>query len=464
MLFSSLTFLYAFLPPVLLLAFLRRDVRWQNGVLLAASLLFYAWGDPRSLPLLLGTALAVWACGLGIAGGKRPAIRRGCFALSLLLLIGTLFLFKYLNFFASTLSALAGQSWSLRQIALPAAISFTTFQLLSYVIDLKRGQIRPEKNLFRFLLYVCFFPQLLQGPIVRYGEMASELSVRYIRRDDVLSGSRRFVLGLAKKVLLADTVAVIASRIYAAPSLAGTSALWLAGLCYTLQIYFDFSGYSDMALGLGLLFGFHLPENFSYPYAARSVTEFWRRWHMTLSRWFRDYVYIPLGGNRVSRPRFLLNILAVWALTGLWHGASWNFVLWGVYNGVLLLLEKLVFKHRDRLPAPLQNLITFLLVLVGWVIFSLPDFSVLSRVLRGMFVFSPTDWKALLCMDTSMVSKLPALLPALLFSFPLFDKLRVREDGLLSALAVNGFYLGLLAVCILFLISQSFHPFLYFNF
>ena len=464
MLFSSLTFLYAFLPPVLLLALLRRDVRWQNGLLLAASLLFYAWGDPRSLPLLLCTTLAVWAFGLGIAGGKRPAIRRGCFALSLLLLIGTLFLFKYLNFFASTLSALAGRSWRLRRIALPAAISFTTFQLLSYVIDLKRGQIRPEKNLFRFLLYVCFFPQLLQGPIVRYGEIARELSVRRSGWENVLSGARRFVLGLAKKVLLADTVAVIASQIYAAPTLAGTSALWLAGLCYTLQIYFDFSGYSDMALGLGLFFGFHLPENFNYPYAARSVTEFWRRWHMTLSRWFRDYVYIPLGGNRVSRPRFLLNILTVWALTGLWHGASWNFVLWGVYNGALLLLEKLVFKRRDRLPAPLQILITFLLVLVGWVIFDLTDFSVLARVLRGMFVYTPTDWKALLCVDATLVSRLPALVPALLFSFPLFEKLRIREDGLFSALLVNGFYGGLLLVCILFLISQSFHPFLYFNF
>ena len=463
MLFSSLTFLYAFLPVTVLLYFLLPDPRWRGGVLVAASLVFYAWGDPRSLPLLAGMALLIWLCGLGIADGSEK-LRRFCFAAALALLIGSLFLFKYLNFFADTLSALTGIGFSLRRLALPAAISFTTFQLLSYVIDLRRGDIAPEKSFFRFLLYVCFFPQLMQGPIVRYGQISDELYVRQHSWDNALSGAKRFVRGLAKKVLLADSLAALVGAVYAAPALSGTGALWLAGLCYTLQIYFDFSGYSDMAIGLGLIFGFHLPENFRYPYASRSVSEFWRRWHMTLSFWFRDYVYIPLGGNRVSRARHLLNILIVWALTGLWHGASWNFVFWGLYNGALLLLEKFILRRRDRMPVILQGLLTFVLVLVGMVIFSLPDLSALSHVLRGMFVFARTDWECLLLRDAALISKLPAIPLGLLLSFPLAEKLRFTKDSVPAALLESGFFLGLLALCIVFMIGASFHSFLYFNF
>ena len=463
MLFSSLTFLYAFLPVTVLLYFLLPSPRWRGGVLVVASLVFYAWGDPRSLPLLVGTTLLVWLCGLGVAEGSEK-LRRFCFALALTLLIGSLFLFKYLNFFADTFAALMGVGLNLRRLALPAAISFTTFQLLSYVIDVKRGTVAPEKNFFRFLLYVSFFPQLMQGPIVRYGQVSGELVHREHSWDSALSGARRFVRGLAKKVLLADSLAALVAGVYAAPDSAGTVALWLAGLCYTLQIYFDFSGYSDMAIGLGLVFGFHLPENFRHPYASRSVSEFWRRWHMTLSFWFRDYVYIPLGGNRVSRTRYLLNILIVWALTGLWHGASWNFVIWGLYNGALLLLEKFVLRRRDRLPVFCQTLLTFVLVTVGWVIFSLPDFSVLARVLRGMFLFAPTDWQGLALRDAALLSKLPAVPLGLLLSFPLAARLPKPKDGVPAAVLESGFYLGLLALCVVFLIGASFHPFIYFNF
>ena len=463
MLFSSLTFLYAFLPVTVLLYFLLPSPRWRSGVLVAASLVFYAWGDPRSLPLLIGTALLVWLCGLGIAEGSEK-LRRCCFALALTLLIGSLFLLKYLNFFADTFSALTGIGLHLRRLALPAAISFTTFQLLSYVIDVKRGDVPAEKIFSRFLLYISFFPQLMQGPIVRYGQVADALSRRQHSWDSALSGARRFVRGLAKKVLLADSLAALVASIYSAPDAAGTGALWLAGLCYTLQIYFDFSGYSDMAIGLGLVFGFHLPENFRHPYASHSVSEFWRRWHMTLSFWFRDYVYIPLGGNRVSRTRYLLNILIVWALTGLWHGASWNFVIWGLYNGFLLLLEKFVLRRRDRLPVFFQILLTFALVTVGWVIFSLPDAAVLTRVLRGMFLFSRTDWQGLVLRDAALLAKLPAVPLGLLFSFPLAEKLRWPKDGVFAALLESGLYLGLFALCIVFLIGASFHPFIYFNF
>ena len=451
MLFSSLSFLFFFLPLTLTLYYLSPAPRWRNGVLIASSLFFYAWGAPKALPLLILSALLVWLCGLGAEKG-----RGFCFPLSIGFVLGSLLLFKYLGFFAGIFGARLGF-----RLLLPAGISFTSFQLLAYSIDLKRGTIRAERSFWRFLLYVAFFPQLLQGPILRYGETAPMLAVRPADRDAALYGMRRFLLGLGKKVLLADRVAAVAAAIYAAPEQAGTGALWLAALCYTLQIYFDFSGYSDMAVGLGHFFGFTLPENFRYPYASLSVTEFWRRWHITLSLWFRDYVYIPLGGNRVSRPRFVLNILTVWALTGLWHGASWNFVLWGLYYGVLLLLEKLVLGKRiERVPVPLRWLVTFTLVNVGWVLFNLTDARQLLSVLRGMFVYAPTHWRALLAMDASVASKLCMVLFALLLSFPVLRKWVPEKTGPIASLG----YLALFGLCILFLLSASFTPFIYFNF
>ena len=453
--FSSLSFLFLFLPPVLILYVLSPAPRWRNGVLIAASLFFYAWGAPEALPLLLGTAGLVWLCGLGAEKG-----RRCCFPLAVGFVLGSLAVFKYLGFFAG----IFGAKLSLR-LLLPAGISFTSFQLLAYSIDLRRGTIRAERSFWRFLLFVCFFPQLLQGPILRYGAAAPMLARREIAWDNIVYGMRRFLLGLAKKVLLADQVAAVAAALYGAPALYGTGGLWLAALCYTLQLYFDFSGYSDMAVGLGQLFGFTLPENFRYPYASLSITDFWRRWHMTLSLWFRDYVYIPLGGNRVRRARFVLNLLTVWVLTGLWHGASWNFVLWGLYYGVLLLVEKLVIGKRiARVPVLIRWLVTFVLVNLGWVLFHLTDAGQLSSVLRGMFVYAPTDWRGLLTLDASLSSKLVMIPFALLFSFPVLQRLLPEENSPLRSVLLNALYLALFGVCVLFLISASFTPFLYFNF
>ena len=449
--FSSLSFLFFFLPPVLLLYHLHPSPRYRNGVLIAASLLFYAWGAPKALPLLVGTAALVWLCGLGMEKG-----RGFCFPLAVGFVLGSLMLFKYLGFFAGILGTRLGFS-----LLLPAGISFYSFQLLAYSLDLRRGTIRAERSFGRFLLFVAFFPQLLQGPILRYEKTAPMLVDRPVDRDAALYGMRRFLIGLAKKVLLADQVAAVAAAIYGAPALAGTGGLWLAALCYTLQIYFDFSGYSDMAVGLGHFFGFTLPENFRYPYTALSVTEFWRRWHMTLSLWFRDYVYIPLGGNRVSRGRFVLNLLTVWALTGLWHGASWNFVLWGLYYGVLLLIEKLVIgKKIERVPVFLRWLVTFALVNLGWVLFHLTDAGQLASVLRGMFTYTPTAWRALLRLDASVASKLFTVPLALLLSFPVLRRWVPERTGPLASLG----YLALFGLCILFLISASFTPFIYFNF
>lgn len=453
--FSSLSFLFGFLPLVLIFYRLVPSLRLKNAVLLVFSLLFYAWGAPRALPLLIATALLVWLCGLGAEKGLRF-----CHPLALGLVLGSLVIFKYLGFFAG----LFGLGKNLPALLLPAGISFTSFQLMAYSIDLHRGQIRAEKNFGRFLLFVTFFPQLLQGPILRYGATAPMLTERKVDLDSTVSGMRRFVLGLAKKVLLADQVAAVAAALYAQPRLSGTGGMWLAAVCYTLQIYFDFSGYSDMAIGLGRLFGFTLPENFNYPYAALSITDFWRRWHITLSLWFRDYVYIPLGGNRVRRGRFVLNLLTVWALTGLWHGASWNFVLWGLYYGVLLVIEKLVIgRHIERVPRLLRRLITFLLVTLGWVLFNLTDAQTLFSVLRTMFVYRPTAWRALFTLDASVWSKVLVIPFALLFSFPVLSK-REIEQSALTSLAVNAGYAALLAVCVMFIISSSFTPFIYFNF
>ena len=452
--FSGLSFLFAFLPLTLLLYYLSPAPRWRNGVLLLASLFFYAWGAPKALPLLLGTVCIVWLCGLGMEKGLRL-----CFPLAVCLVLGSLVLFKYLGFFAGVLGVRLSLS-----VLLPAGISFTTFQLLAYLFDLRRGRIKAERNFFRFLLFVCFFPQLLQGPILRYGDTAPMLGRREITWDGALYGMRRFLLGLAKKVLIADQAAVLAAAIYGADRYVGTGALWLAALCYTMQIYFDFSGYSDMAIGLGRIFGFTLPENFSFPYAALSVTDFWRRWHITLSMWFRDYVYIPLGGNRVKRGRFALNLMIVWALTGLWHGAAWNFVLWGLYYGVLLLNEKLVIGKRiERVPRVLRWLVTFVLVNIGWVLFNLTDMQTLLSTLRDMFVYAPTDWRGLLALDASVCSKALALPFALLFSFPVFRHLELSEKGP-GLLAVNGAFFALLLVCVMFIVSSSFTPFVYFNF
>ena len=453
--FSSLSFLFAFLPLVLILYYLSPAPRWRNGVLLCASLLFYAWGAPKALPLLVGTALLVWLCGLGMEKGLR-----WCCPLSVAFVLGSLLLFKYLGFFAGLFGLRLSFS-----LLLPAGISFTTFQLLAYLLDLRRGEIQAERSFFRFLLFVCFFPQLLQGPILRYGKTAPMLGARAVAWDGAVCGMRRFLRGLAKKVLIADQAAVLAAAVYGSSEYVGTDALWLAALCYTLQIYFDFSGYSDMAIGLGQLFGFSLPENFNYPYTALSITDFWRRWHITLSLWFRDYVYIPLGGNRVGRGRFVLNILTVWALTGLWHGASWNFVLWGLYYGVLLLIEKLVIGKRiERVPPVLRWAVTFTLVNLGWVMFNISDPQTLLWTLKNMFVYAPTDWRGLLALDASICSKALALPFALLFSFPVAKRWAMREEGFARTASINAGYFALLVVCVLFIISSSFTPFIYFNF
>ncbi|MBS6366459.1 MAG: MBOAT family protein [Clostridiales bacterium] len=462
MIFSSAVFLFIFLPVVFLLDRLFRGTKAKNALLLASSLIFYAFGQLRYLPLLLLSVALNYGCGL-LAAGKRPRLGVWLAAAGG---IGMLAVFKYADFLIGTGNRLLGLSLPLTGIALPVGISFFTFQGLSYVIDVYRDRTAVSRSFVKVLLYISFFPQLIAGPIVRYQTVEQEIRNRRENWDDAVYGTRRFIVGLAKKVLLANNMAKLAELVYTSGAQGlGTSAYWLGAVGYTLQIYFDFSGYSDMAIGLGRIFGFHFLENFNYPYLSRSVTEFWRRWHISLSTWFRDYVYIPLGGNRVRRGRWVLNILVVWALTGLWHGAEWNFVLWGLYYAVFLLLEKFFLgRILERLPSAVQWLYAMFLTVVGWVLFNLTDFSQLAAALHTMFVYTPTDWFQVLQADTTVFGAALFLPFAILFSLPVAARVRAPDRTVPGALLVNLGYLALLAFCILYVVSSSFNPFIYFRF
>lgn len=471
MVFSSLSFLYVFLPLCIVLYFLSKNRVWRNCVLLAFSVVFYAWGEPKLLIMMLAATLAAYLGGILIHRAKeggREGEAKIWFIQTMVLLFANLVVFKYFNFITDNLAALVGGEWSLPRIALPIGISFYTFQIASYVIDLYLGKIRLQKNFFWLLLYLCLFPQLIAGPIVRYQTVEDEIGGRTTTLADVTEGVKRFIIGLAKKVVIANNVALLSTTVWEAPEgNYGVLFWWLAALSYTLQLYFDFSGYSDMAIGIGRVFGFHFDENFNYPYISRSITEFWRRWHISLSTWFRDYVYIPLGGNRVSRARHIFNILAVWALTGLWHGAAWNFVLWGVYYGLLLLLEKFVLsKHLERLPSAVRHVYTMFLVIIGWVLFSQESFALVGRALYNMFVPSGVPLLHSLGYDVSVFKAAIYLPLGIICSFPIAKRLRAyrRPESPIYMLVENLFYAALFALCMVYVTASTFNPFIYFRF
>lgn len=460
MVFSSLTFLYFFLPCVIVSYFLFPGRAWRSGVLLVFSLLFYSWGEPKYVVLMLLAAAVAYVGGrLMDKLSGRPGPKRVVFVITVVLLVGNLVIFKYLNFLCDNLGI------AHPQIALPIGISFYTFQILSYVIDLYWGKIAVQRNFWLLLLYVSFFPQLIAGPIVRYQTIEREIASRRESWDGVVSGLRRFLVGLGKKVLLANQVAQIADLVYGGdPAVYGTAGYWLAALAYTLQIYFDFSGYSDMAIGLGRIFGFHFLENFDHPYISRSITEFWRRWHISLSTWFRDYIYIPLGGSRTGTGRWILNLCIVWGLTGIWHGAAWNFFFWGLYYAVLLVLEKFVLGGLlERLPNWVRWGYAMFFVVIGWVFFNLTDVTVMTRALHMMFSAVPTDWQSVIAANSSILILLPWIPIAMVCCLPLPKKFRPART-LPGVLLTNGIYGCLLLVCIFFLLSSSYNPFIYFRF
>ena len=465
MLFSSIVFLFTFLPIVLILYYVLPR-QFKNPVLLLASLLFYAWGEPIYLFLMMFSILFNYISGLDIArnlGNKRAA--RKSLIFNVVVNLCVLGFFKYEGFVLNSLNVVLPVEIPFQEVALPVGISFYTFQILSYIIDVYWGNVPVQKNLMDFALYVTMFPQLIAGPIVKYAEIDEQLHVREENWGRFGEGVMYFIRGLAKKVLLANTVGMIYTNVSGmAPEDVSVVTAWLGCLAYTFQIYFDFSGYSDMAVGLGKMFGFEFPWNFNYPYIAQSVTEFWRRWHISLSSWFREYVYIPLGGNRVPVPKHIRNLLVVWLLTGLWHGAAWNFVAWGLYYGVILIFEKYFF-HRvlDKLPEVLRHIYSLVLVMVGWVLFFSPSFAGALEYLKLMFGAGGhgfMDGEALYL----LISNLGLWVIAIVSSTPLVYGVYERYVGRRKPVADVVIYAGMFLLCVAYLVTETYNPFLYFRF
>ena len=466
MLFSSLIFLYAFLPCTLLAYFLTPR-RGKNPVLLLASLLFYAWGEPRYLILILLNILLGFTAGLGIHRFRGRLLGRLFLLTSVAGSLGLLCCFKYGDFFLSAINGALGISLPLWRLALPVGISFYTFQILSYTIDLYRGDVEVQRNPVSFALYVALFPQLIAGPIVRYRDVAQELQERKHSTAMAYEGACRFLVGLGKKVILANNLGLLCQS-YRSSADPTVLFAWLSALGFFLQIYYDFSGYSDMAIGLGRIFGFRFPENFNYPYIAASITEFWRRWHISLGSWFRDYLYIPLGGNRKGKGRQLFNILIVWLATGLWHGADWNFVLWGLWFAVLLLVEKLILLPVLQKRRGLGRCYVLLAVLLGFILFdasSVCDAWGTIRALFGGGGLPLASAEAVYQLRSCAVLLAVAAIGATPLPRRAFDALGKTHGGraVLTVLEPMGL-VGLLAVCTAYLVDGSFNPFLYFRF
>lgn len=466
MVFSSSVFLIVFLPITLLAYFIvpARFIKARNSVLLAASLVFYGWGEPKYILIMIFSIVFNYVCGLAAGKNRSKAVLILC-VVGNLALLGY---FKYTDFVLETVNRLAEAGLALPGIALPIGISFYTFQTMSYVIDVYRGKVEAQRDIITFGTYVTLFPQLIAGPIVRYSDVAVMLVGRKTNLEQIAEGVRRFIIGFGKKVLLANQIYVVWMELSAMENLS-VSAAWLGAVAFTFQIYFDFSGYSDMAIGLGKIFGFDYLENFNYPYISRSITEFWRRWHMSLSSWFKEYVYIPLGGNRKGLSRQLINISIVWILTGLWHGASWNFVMWGVYYGIILIIEKLgLLKVLEKCPAVVGHIYSLILIVIGWVIFAVDDMGKVAVYLGMMlgssqifiddafvYFFESRIWLLIACVIGS--TPLPKIVCSIIA-----EKLEDRE--VLLGTIETVLFMGIFALSMAFLVSGSYNPFLYFRF
>lgn len=471
MLFSSTVFIMYFLPAVTLIYYglLRKSRKLQNAFLTLASLLFYAWGEPKFVLVMLLSIVCNWGFGLLVKRGKdknSSAAGKTAVALSVLFNLAVLFVFKYLTFTSGIVAGIFGTQSSIN-IALPIGISFFTFQAMSYVIDVYRGNGEVQKNVLNVALYISFFPQLIAGPIVRYETIAEQINNRKETLTDFFEGFVRFLVGFAKKVLLSNVFSIYADEAFGAIPELSVAGSWVGALCYTFQIFFDFSGYSDMAIGLGKMFGFHFLENFNYPYISRSISEFWRRWHISLGSWFRDYVYFPLGGSRVKKPRLVFNLFAVWMLTGIWHGANWTFFFWGLMYFVLIALEKLTGLDKNKpnkFTSVLRWVYTMLFVILGWVVFranSLPEAFEYAKAMfglggNGLIGADFTDY-----LPTTAIY----LIIGAVFSTPVAPFIRskvknnVFAEIIFAVLVVASFVLSLASI-----VSSTHNPFIYFNF
>lgn len=468
--FSSIFFLFTFLPVSLALYFIS-PMKMKNLTLLAVSLFFYAWGEPVYVLLMISSILINFAYGIFIEKLKienKMALRKVVFLTAVLFNIFIIGFFKYFGFITDNINLIFNAGIVSRDLPLPIGISFYTFQVLSYIIDVYLGKVKLQKNPVSFALYVTMFPQLIAGPIVRYSDIDSQLENREISSHKFGEGALRFIQGLGKKVLIANNMGALWNLTYALDmSTISAFSAWLGIIAYTFQIYFDFSGYSDMAIGLGRMFGFEFIENFDHPYVSKSVTEFWRRWHISLGTWFREYVYIPLGGNRCSKIKQIRNIMAVWMLTGLWHGASWNFVIWGIYYGCLLLIEKMFLKKfLDSIPGIFSHIYCMLAVITGWVFFAIEDIGVAKHYLHIMSGFSKNPF-----VDSASLyyfqSYAVILVISALFCTPLFKKIFSPEENIDNKLQYS--IAALLHVFILimstaYLVTETYNPFLYFRF
>lgn len=471
MVFSSLTFLCVFLPVVFLLAVIVRDLRVQNFLLLIASLLFYAYGEPIYVILMIGVSAFAWMAGMALRKAERPSRRKAYTAIAIIVALGCLGVFKYATWVSSMAASAFDWSFAVAGIELPVGISFYTFQAISYVIDVYRGDVKPQKSILLVMLYISFFPQLIAGPIVRYHDIELQMTDRKITWNGVNVGVKRFIVGLAKKVLIADVLAVAVDAIFGASlaDVTGPAAL-IAALAYALQIYFDFSAYSDMAIGIAKAFGFSYKENFNYPYVSTTIKEFWHRWHISLSTWFLEYLYIPLGGNRKGRLRTVINKMLVFLLCGLWHGAAWTFVVWGLIHGLFQLLEEYV--PIKKLPKPIGWVYCFAVVVFAFVLFRADTFEqglyFMGQIFTGWGAMSPDAFVLLMAQLTPLF--IFTFIIGFIGAFPWLPKIKQRllkapESTQRIADAVSSIAcVGLLIICVLTLAGGAYSPFIYFRF
>ena len=469
MLFSSMTFIYVFLPIVLLL-YLTTKKELHNPILLTASIIFYAWGEPKYLAVMLMTIIINYFGAILIE--KENLYKKPFLILTIIANLGFLIYFKYFNFLLDNFNNLFHSNFQALDVIMPIGISFYTFQALSYVIDVYRGEYKPQKDIYKLALYICLFPQLIAGPIVKYRDIAEQIDSREVNFDKVNIGVKRFIIGLSKKVLIANTMGAIADKIFTQdPHTFSHLIAWLGSITYTFQLYFDFSGYSDMAIGLGLIFGFKFMENFNYPYISKSITEFWRRWHISLSTWFKQYVYISLGGNRVGKLKTLRNLGIVFLLTGIWHGAQWTFVIWGIWHGFFIILEKIFnIKEFESKVHPkyinvLMHIYCIFVFVIGWVIFRADNMKYAWDYLMNMFGLLHLHTNEFLYAPAYYLDRaeIVTIIVAILCSMPLFKNLIYFENKVVKSL-VNIWLILLFFLSTITIASSTYNPFIYFRF
>lgn len=466
MLFSSMSFIYIFLPVVCFL-YLAARKELHNPILLIASILFYAWGEPRYLAIMLVTIMVNYLGALLVE--KYPLKKKFTLVITIVANLGFLIYFKYFNFILENINSIFHTNIDFIKVIMPIGISFYTFQAMSYLIDVFRGECRAQKDIYKLALYICLFPQLIAGPIVKYHDVAEQIDSREVNFEKVDIGVKRFIIGLAKKMLIANTMGAIADKIFVqAPDTFTPLVAWIGSLAYTMQLFYDFSGYSDMAIGLGLIFGFRFMENFNYPYISKSITEFWIRWHISLSTWFKQYLYIPLGGNRISKNRTYINLAIVFFLTGLWHGASWNFIFWGLWNGFFIILEKMTGWHKET-DKPfinfLKHLYTIFVFVLGWVMFRADNMNYALTYIKNMFgLVKVHDISYGISYYGDTVEVLTFII-AVVCAMPVFSKiLEIKEERKILRSIVNIWLIILFILSTAAIAASTYNPFIYFRF